>query len=282
MTVGVLITDSGYDATKNFYAKITPASILVFPIVKEGSTYSISNIGSVSVKVRLFTVNQKGLVAHYDVDIDVSGTHSGLSTIDGYMIAVARDESGYPIDFNYLTGSATVVDFGTYSSYGVRSLSVLNWLPLPVVGLPFGKLTLSGGYEITGNAIMLPIKSTSKIVLAYVNGDLSYRMNQMHAGFMSQFGNGEGQSITNYATSAPTYTVLSGTPLQVFNTLVYSTYNLSSIEAIVSSHTAFWSLEQRSGKGLLFALVFDNETATPQINVGGSSLGSLIIKYPVT
>ena len=282
MRVGVLTDDSGYEGAKNFYAKITPGSILVFPIVKSGSTYSITNTGVSSVKVRLFKVNQSGVIARSDLTISAGASNSGSSAIDGYMIAIAIDNSGYPIDFNYLTGSATVSTFGSYSPYGVRSLSTFSWLQYSVIGLPFGKLTLSGGYEISANAIMLPVKSTSKIALAYFSGDLTSGMNQIHSNFMSQFGNAQGQSISSYPSSGLSYTVLSGTPLEIFNALSPSDYAVSSLETIVESHTAFWALEQKLGSGLLFALVFDNEVATPQINVGGSSLGSLVIKYPVT
>ena len=275
------IVSGGYEATKNFYAKITPGSILVFPIVKVGSSFTITNSGSVPIKVRVFRIDQSGNAPWSDVTIAAGDSSVNSSIADGYVMAVATDGSNYPTYFNYLQGSATVSGFGTYNAYGVRAMSEFSWLPYATAGLPFGKLTLSGGYELGSNALMLPIKPISKIAVAYINGDLAASMSQMHSGFLSQFGNNVGQSISSYPASAPAYTVLSGTPTEIFTALSPSTYALPSLATIMVGAGAFWAIEQKTGSGLLFGLVFDDNVATSQINIGGVS-NNLVINYPVT
>jgi hypothetical protein len=171
-------------------------SAIVFPFYHSdgGDTlFTIRNSHpSTSVKVQLYYVcEDTGNTIKVNLTVPAGGSATSLaSSVDpdcaGYMIAVAKNTStGFPINFNYLSGTAYITMdgySGTFPGYTVKALT-MNWPPsgnLKSTGArviaPFDGVNyefLPGPVNGLTNLVLDNIKQDSIIAISSVSGDLT-------------------------------------------------------------------------------------------------------------
>jgi len=204
-----------YDPNSNIQAGMfdnsipnTPASILVYPYY----TSDASNIGAKDTRISITNINKnEAVIVHFffvngaensprtctvtdlkqpltpgqTYSILVSDFDSGET---GYIIAVAEDDLGCPISFNYLIGSANFKNSqgsqGEYNAFGFKSYLTQGTTHDNCVDnsiTPTANLTFNGvEYEQAPNMLYAPglfnsssiSGENSQIVFAALNGSL--------------------------------------------------------------------------------------------------------------
>jgi hypothetical protein len=122
-----------------------PGSILIFPIIKSSASDPtnlntrvwISNQGPYSVRMLVFFIDgSTGYLSASYIRLTEKQVMTFLASdmapdLTGFLIAICIDEDGYPIDNNYLIGSAAVkiTGYGSCSvqAYTIRALRSLTY-----------------------------------------------------------------------------------------------------------------------------------------------------------
>ena len=171
-------------------------SAIVFPFYHSdgGDTlFTIRNSHpSTSVKVQLYYVcEDTGNTIKVNLTVPAGGSATSLaSSVDpdcaGYMIAVAKNTStGFPINFNYLSGTAYITMDGHSGTFPGKTVKALSPIFPPSGNLkstgarviaPFDGVNyefLTGPSNVASNLVLSGIKSDSIIALSSVSGDLT-------------------------------------------------------------------------------------------------------------
>lgn len=200
MRTGILNTGGGVLQT-GWVTSQGQGSVLVFPFfISDTNDLSHTNTiftlrnnhPTTSQTFNMYFVNSDGTIVRYGDSLAANATKivnvaDYSANVSGYVLFVARASNGFPSNFNYFSGSASVIMASghslTYSGCSIKALSLV-WPPLsnlkssnPRIELPFDGMffeflpgpTADGNNNLT----LTGIDSNSIIALSGVNGDLS-------------------------------------------------------------------------------------------------------------
>lgn len=271
-----------------------PGSVLVYPYYNSSVTPATTNTrialtnlsATSSVIVRLFFSDQSGHLPSSNVFLcltPVQTTSFLASDVDpgirGFIVAIAVDNTGRPINFNFLAGEADIkLNTGQRASLKAEAIAAVAASPASVVGATATLLFDGTAYNRLPRTVAIDrlrsaaAGNSTLLILTRITGNYS-----LTSGGINSIGDVTGRLIDEFGNSTPfTFTQSSPQLAQTLsNSFPVTTPPYTSI--IPANSTGWLKLWGNSDIGLFGAVLNFNSSSDQFSHTGGHHLRHLTL-----